>query len=219
MTLLLPTFAVSQRLSERLLELKRQTEKGPVRFDELLLRLQGNAYLLLLLLLALPFVTPIPLSGLSTPFGLAIAAISLRLSFGRKPWLPGFLAKKEVPRGFFGKVLAVSSRLVSWLEAFLKPRWAWLFSRSAFVSVHALLVFASSLLLMLPLPIPFSNMFPAWVILFIVGGLLAKDGVAIMLGYATALACAGYFVFLGGAARQLLKSLTASGGWSGFFGG
>lgn len=205
MTHLLTAADPPSKLSERLRSLRKQTDEGPVRFDELMLRLQGNAYILLLILLSLPFVTPIPLPGLSTPFGIAIAAIAARLALGWKPWLPGALRGKEIPRGLFGRILSVSSRVVTWLEAFLRPRWSWLFSRRLLLSCHALLAFCAALLLMLPLPIPFSNMFPAWIVLFVAGGLLERDGLAILLGYATAVVCGAYFVFLGGAAQQLLK--------------
>src|SRR5262245_40843190 len=75
-----------------------------VTLREVLVALQGRAYLLLVLLLALPFITPIPLPGLSTPFGLAIALVAARLAAGQRPWLPKKLQRKELPPGFFGRV-------------------------------------------------------------------------------------------------------------------
>ena len=71
-----------RRLSEELADLRTRFTEQPVTLREVILVLRGRAYLLLLILLALPFCTPVPLPRLSTPFGLAIALISLRLALG-----------------------------------------------------------------------------------------------------------------------------------------
>jgi hypothetical protein len=42
----------------------------------------------LLLLIGLPFLTPVPLPGFSTPFGFLVLLIGARLALGRQPWLP-----------------------------------------------------------------------------------------------------------------------------------
>ena len=73
---------VSRKLSEELADLRFRLTEQPVTLREVILVLRGRAYLLLVILLALPFCTPVPLPGLSTPFGLAIALISLRLALG-----------------------------------------------------------------------------------------------------------------------------------------
>ena len=61
---------------------------------------QGRGFDLLLVLICLPFLTPIPLLGLSTPFGLVVFLIGARLAFGRHPWLPRRLLERELPSGF-----------------------------------------------------------------------------------------------------------------------
>ena len=60
-----------RKLSEELAELRMRAGERAVTLREVLYVLGGRGYLLLVLLLALPFITPIPLPGLSTPFGLA----------------------------------------------------------------------------------------------------------------------------------------------------
>jgi len=67
----------------------------------------------------------------------------------------------------------------------------------------------AALALLLPLPIPFTNSFPAWTILLLAGGLLERDGIAILLGYVVAAAGVLYFMFLGGAAAELVEALVA----------
>ncbi len=196
-----------RKLSEELAELRGRFALKPVTLREVIYTLRGRAYVLLLLLLALPFITPIPLPGLSTPFGLAIAFIALRLTLGQRPWLPMKLQRKELPAGFFVKVFAVAAKVLAFLEKFLRPRLTALSDSPLLLRLHALFIFVAALSLLLPLPIPFTNSFPAWAILLIAAGMLERDGLFILMGYAVFAAGVAYFVLLGEAAERLMKSL------------
>jgi hypothetical protein len=194
------------KLSEEMAALQQRYAERPVKLGELIVELKGRAYSLLLIFLALPFVTPIPLPGLSTPFGLAIAIIALRLSLGQAPWLPQSLQGKEIPAGFFGKVFSVATRVIRFMERFMKPRWTVFFSSGLIIRLHAFLMVVAAAVLLLPLPIPFTNSFPAWVIVLVAGGLLERDGLAVMLGYLVFASGVLYFVFLGEVAEHLMRS-------------
>jgi hypothetical protein len=196
-----------QKLSEEMAALQQRYAYRTVKLGVLIEDLQGRAYTLLLIFLALPFVTPIPLPGLSTPFGLAIAIIALRLSLGQEPWLPRKLHEKNIPPGLFGKVFTVAARIIRFLERFIKPRWTLLFSSSLIIRLHAFIMFIAAAVLLLPLPIPFTNTFPAWVIIFVASGLLERDGLAVILGYLVFALGVLYFAFLGEAASHLMERL------------
>ena len=202
-----------RKLSEELAELRERFALRPVTLREVIYTLRGRAYHLLLILLALPFITPIPLPGLSTPFGLPIAFIALRLTLGQRPWLPMKLQRKELPPGFFAKVFTVAAGVIRILEKLLRPRLAPLTGSTLLLQLHALVLLLAALTLLLPLPIPFTNSFPAWAILLLAGGLLERDGVAILLGYLVFVAGVFYFIFLGGAAAQAVTALRQ---WLGF---
>lgn len=204
-----PPLPPPRRLSEELADLHARASEQAVTLRMVIYRLRGRGYLLLVLLLALPFLTPIPLPGLSTPFGLAIAAIALRLALGRRPWLSKKLQRKTLPPGFFGRLLAVAERILRFLEKFLRPRLAPLTGTHLLNRLHALLMLVAALALLLPLPIPFTNSFPAWTILLLAGGLLERDGVAVLLGYVVFAAGVLYFIVLGEAAAQLVEALLA----------
>lgn len=163
--------------------------------------------MLLVLLLALPFITPIPLPGLSTPFGLAIAAIALRLSLGQRPWLPMKFQRKQLPAGFFRKLFGVAERVLGFFEKFLRPRVTWVTDTPLLAQLHALLMLLAAVVLLLPLPIPFTNSFPAWTILLVAAGLLERDGLFILAGYVVFIAGVCYFVFLGEATAALLHEI------------
>jgi hypothetical protein len=200
---------VPKKLSEEVAGLRDRFAAGPLTLGDAVAVLQGRAWTLVLILLALPFITPIPLPLLSTPFGLTIALIALRLMLGQKPWLPERLLAKPLPPGFFGAVLKFSGRVLRVLEKFLKPRLSWLAETPALIRVHAGMVLVAALVLLLPLPVPFTNAFPAWVILLIAGGLLERDGVAITLGYTVGAGGVAFFYFLGEAAVKLVEMLKA----------
>ncbi len=169
--------------SEELANLRREFAEHAVTLRAVLLALRGRAYMLLVILLTLPFLQPVPVPGLSTPFGLAIGLIALRLALGQRPWLPKSIQRREVPAGFFPKVIGLAERLVRVLERFLRPRCLVLTESGVLRQMHAVVILAAALILLLPLPIPFSNNLPAWAILLVAAGLLERDGWFITLGY------------------------------------
>lgn len=195
------------KLSEELANLRLRAGERAITLREVIYNLGGRAYMLLVLLLALPFITPIPIPGLSTPFGLAIALIALRLSLGQRPLLPKNLQRKELPAGFIGKVFTVAEKILRFLEKFLRPRLAVLTDTPLLRQLHAVLMLLAALALLLPLPIPFTNSFPAWAILLIAAGLLERDGIFILAGYLVFVAGVFYFVFLGEATAHLLREM------------
>lgn len=195
----------TKKLSEELADLRVRAGERAVTLREVIYVLGGRAYMVLVLLLALPFVTPIPIPGLSTPFGLAIALIALRLSLGQRPWLSKKLQRKELPAGFIGKVFTVAEKVLRFLERFLRPRLTVLTDTPFLRQLHALLMLTAALALLLPLPIPFTNSFPAWAILLLAAGLLERDGAFILAGYVVFALGVLYFVFLGEATAHLLQ--------------
>lgn len=197
------------RLSEAVGALAARFAETTLTLGEVIDALKGRAWTLVIMLLALPFCTPIPLPFVSTPFGLAIALISLRLALGQRPWLPRRLLAKPLPRGFFGRLLVVSQKILRVLEKLLRPRLAWLTESAALTRLHAVTMCACACVLLLPLPIPFSNVFPAAAILLLAGGLLERDGLAIVAAYALVAAGVVFFYFLGEGAAHLLDWLKA----------
>lgn len=175
----------------------REFEVETVTLREVLGLLRGRGYVLLTMLLALPFCTPIPLPGLSTPLGLIIGFIGARLALGAKPWLPARLLDTRLPPETFRRVFAATRRLILGFERLLRPRLVWLTSTPWRERVHAVTIVFCAALLLLPLPVPFSNTLPAWSILLIAGGLLERDGAFLLAGHVMALVAAAFFAVLG----------------------
>jgi len=196
-----------QKLSVELARLRDRLGNRPVTLREVIATLRGRAYVLVVILFSLPFVTPIPLPGLSTPLGLVIAFIALRQSLGLRPWLPKSWQRRELPAGFFKKTFTVAGRVIGWLERLLRPRFAWVTGPALAQQAHAFIILVCAIILLLPLPIPFSNTFPAWAILLIAAGNLERDGLFILLGYAAFVLGSLYILLLGAAAQKVSISL------------
>lgn len=180
-----------RRLSEVIERLIAEFHTRAVTLREVIVVLEGRAYNLLMLLLALPFLLPLPLPGLSTLLGSVIAVIALRLTLGQKPWLPKRLLDRELPPKFFPTLLGGARRVLRFLEVMLKPRMLWLTGSALIRQLHAFVILLASLVLLLPLP-PGTNFPPALCIVVMAGGLLERDGRFILGGY-VALAFNGVF--------------------------
>jgi hypothetical protein len=198
-----PAIKLSEEM--RLLQVRSQTEEITVR--TVIVALGARAYSLLLILLALPFITPIPLPGLSTPFGLAISLIAFRLALGQRPWLAKTFQRRVLPTRFFDQLMRLAGKVIVGLEKLLRPRLAILTEYGWQRQIHACLMLLSGLALLLPLPIPFTNSFPAWVVLLMAGGLLERDGVFVTAAYAVFAAGILYVVLLGEAAAKLMERI------------
>jgi hypothetical protein len=187
------TVAGRRRLSDELDLILREFDVETVTLREVVGVLHGRGYVLLVMLLALPFCTPVPLPGLSTPLGLVIALIGVRLSLGEKPWLPARLLDTRLPPTAFRKVFAVTRKLVLTFERLLRPRLLWVTASARLEQLHAVPIVLCAVMLLLPLPVPLSNVIPAWAVLLLAGGLLERDGAFIIAGYVSTLAAGAFF--------------------------
>ena len=155
---------------------------APVLMRDLLDVAQDRGFHLMLLLIALPFVGPVPLPGFSIPFGLVVAVLGSALVFGHQPWLPRRFLQLELPPRFLRKLLLGTARIMEFIERFLRPRWGFVASNAVFTKVAGLFIAASGLFLMLPLPLPLSNSLPAWTVIFLAAGALGRDGLFFFIG-------------------------------------
>ena len=202
-------FAQTRRpkFSKELQDLAQQFADRPARLSELLGATQGRGFDVLLLLIGLPFLTPIPLPGLSTPFGFVVLVIGARLALGRRPWLPGKLLRRELPARFIARVLATASRAVRWLEVLLRPRLDFLHAQWIYRRVAGTLIMLSGLVLLLPLPIPLTNSFPALTVVLLAAGSIERDGLFFLAGCGSFLATLSYFALLAFGGAHLIDNL------------
>jgi len=195
--LLVPNVPTPPKLSEELGTIMRHFEVEVVTLREVMSVLKGRGYVLLMLLLSLPFATPLPLPGVSTPLGLLIALIAARLALEKHPWIPARMLDAPLSGKLYLRLFAAATRIIRAIEYFLRPRMAWLTSTRIHLQVHALAIVISSAMLLLPIPLPFSNTLPAWSVLLVSAGLLERDGLFILGGYLFLVLAAGYMFLVG----------------------
>lgn len=186
----------SRKLSEELHFLAEEFKQHAVELQEVIDVLQERAYTLLIIVLALPFCTPIPLPGLSTPLGLVITLTAGTFALGRAPSLPQRLLHTRLPPRFFRTLLEVTSKAIRFVERQLAPRWLWLTGTPALIRLHAAVICVAALALLIPAPLPFSNTLPAWGIVLATTGVMQRDGLAILAGYIFTAVGVAYFVLV-----------------------
>jgi hypothetical protein len=170
------------RLSADLEAVRSESAGKPLTVEELQSALKGRGVAMLLLLLSLPFCF-IPVPGLSTPFGIAVLLMGIRIAFGQKPWLPKLIRQRSISPSRLVKVLTGGIRFARIMEKIVKPRMQFLHRWPGALNLIGVGIASGGLLLLLPLPIPFSNMGPAWAVVFLTAGMMERDGVLVLLGH------------------------------------
>jgi len=143
---------------------------------------QGRTLNILIIILALPFLLPVPLPFLSTPFGVVIAMTGMCIAIRRKPSVPVRFAHKQLPAGFLPKLLGAAGHITKWLEKLSRPRWVSPANLRIFHRLTGALIAFAGLLLLLPIPVPLTNLFPASAVLLLATAGLRRDGLCFLGG-------------------------------------
>lgn len=200
-----PATCMHEPLSHKLAQIV-ESNKGAegVSINQLLEQTGGRGFYLVIILLALPFIVPVSLPGVSTLLGLSIALLSLRLALGRKARLPKFMGDRKLSPEAQRRVLTGSVKFLRFLERLVKPRRTpWMTTRPARF-VNALLMAFMGLLLALPFPPlpPLTNSLPCYTIILLAASMMEEDGVTIWIAYAVALGTVFYLGFIAGAIQK-----------------
>jgi hypothetical protein len=170
-------------LSQVLRDIARSVPVEGLTIRELLERLGERGLLLLAMVLTVPFLLPVSIPGASTPFGLIIALIGVGVITNRPPWLPDRLMRRRLSAEQVVSVLERGARLCARVEKLIHPRLFLLTHPATLGRINGVLLVLSALLLMVPLPLPFSNTLPAYGVLFLAAGNLERDGYLVVAGY------------------------------------
>lgn len=181
-------------LEEDILLLQNKGKDTALTIGEILDILSEKGQLLIILFFSLPFCQPIQIPGLSTPFGIAIAFIGLRMAFGKYVWLPERILSQSITPQTLKKITDKILWLLKKTDRWIHPRLNYLCSHPASLVFNGILLAILGIMLALPLPVPLSNLMAAWSILLIGLGLLKDDGVFILIGYIVSLITFGSFV-------------------------
>ena len=183
-------------LSENLAHILERAAGQPLTIRVILEVLHGRGFNLLLVFFCLPFCLPVSIPGLSTPFGLAILVLGARIALRREPWLPQRVMDFAIRHDLLERTVKFGVKVATQVEKIVRPRARVLAAAPALMSFNGVVVVISALALMVPMPLPLANFFPAWSIMLLALGMMEEDGASIVAGYVLCLVSWGYFVVL-----------------------
>jgi hypothetical protein len=154
-----------------------------------------EGHYLTMLFMILPFLQPIPLFGLSTPFGILIAMVAYFAYLKKPAVLPAKWAAKTLPAKTVLQIAETSERVFEKIAKIVHPRLPKLFNEP-FRTISFILIVVNALLMSLPLPVPFSNSVPAWMIAINVLANLEEDGILVLISYLISLVSFIFFIGL-----------------------
>lgn len=206
-----------RRISAILDDLLEQIDGEHVTLDRLIEPLHERAFGLVMLIFILPNCLPMPgIPFVSTLTGIPIMALAGQLIAGRhSPFLPAWLARKQMRRAAVARAWARIRPAILWLERLVGPRYGVMTSWRMEQAMGGMI---GLLALILAMPIFGGNLLPAWGVLLMALAIVERDGLVALAGWAMALvaliwtAVLLYFgtqllMFLWAHAREWLNSL------------
>ncbi len=183
---------VKPRLKDALKNYLEKIQGQEVDVRSLINAFGEKGYPALLVVIGVPFCFPLQIPGFSTPFGLLLAYMGIRISLRKKIHCPGILNRK-ISYAACKKIIESTVYLLEKAEKFVKPRFSFLSTNSWLHVLHGILIFFLGLTLALPLPIPLTNILVAAPIVFLGLGLLEDDGLFVIVGYFFSFIAIGFF--------------------------
>ena len=168
-----------------------------LRFADLLAGLGRRAFGMMLFVASLPAFIPVPgvAGAISGPL---CALVGLQLLVGlRRPWLPGFIARRGPKRASLVKFDNMLSPWLARLERLVRPRMTQVLDHRVAAMFTGLLL--SVLGLLLALPIPFTNYLFGGLLLAYAFALLERDGLLMLLCWIAGVVAIAVFGVLSGA--------------------
>jgi hypothetical protein len=195
---LVGTANVPESISDALRHLLREADGRPLMIREMVEILHGRGLQFVVILLCLPFLTPVTIPGISMPFGLAIAVCGLRIAFGHKPWLPAFILNRRISYSVLEKMVHFGCKIYDKVEKVVRPRLEFFLAGPGMGMLTGLAIALSGVFLSLPIPPPFplTNTIPGFAIIFLSLGLMERDGWLILGGYALTVISAIYVTLI-----------------------
>jgi hypothetical protein len=191
--------AATERISDALRRVLREANGQAMTVREMVKILHGRGLQFVVILLCLPFLAPVTIPGISMPFGLAIALSGLRIAFGHRPWLPEFILNHRISFPVLEKMVHFGCAIYEKVEKVIRSRLYVLLDGPGMGMLIGLAIALSGVFLSLPIPPPFplTNTIPGFAIICLSLGLMERDGVLILCGYALTVIAAIYVGLIG----------------------
>lgn len=168
--------------SDVLLELVRAFPRERISIQDLIDGLGDRSWGFALLLFGLLSAIAI-IPGLATVTAIPLLFFGIQMLFGYPtPWLPRFIAKRDLARADLEAVLVRGKPFMTWIERICRPRLTFLIG-GAGDRLLGLLVFV--LAVVIALPGPGTNFPPGMAIVFMSIAIIERDGLMLLAGLIT----------------------------------
>ena len=171
-------------------------DERPTYRNEGIRTLLESAFGVFLFVAILPSFIPIPGMGGAVSGPLVILIGLQMLCCLRRPWLPGFIARRGPRRSTMHRFLDRIDRPLRRLDKMLTPRLPQLLTPLPAHAFSGLLLVLLGILL--SLPIPFTNFLFGFQLLLFALALLERDGALMLFNWIAALAAIAFFGFSSG---------------------
>ncbi len=163
----LPTSAILQ-------DLLAEAEGETITLEWIVAHLRDRSFGIVMLIIALVGLVP----GIATVAGLLLAAPAIQMILAhRGPVLPRVIARREVSREGFERLVLRLIPVLQWMERFVRPRWSTPFESTKRLVGGVILLLCVTLLA----PIPFSHVLPLLAVMLLAFAFLEEDGVCLVV--------------------------------------
>jgi len=160
-----------------------EAKTRPLTIGEAIDSIDEAAYAFISVILALPFLQPIPLGPLTVIGGLTFAALGWQLLQGNEsPVLPQRLRQVAMTETVWRILIKVCLNILGVCRRFTKPRMTHLVTGRKGQKLGGFILLAAGLLMAIPFGVlPFNNTLPALAILFYGFAELEDDGLMVVI--------------------------------------
>ncbi|MEE2878191.1 MAG: exopolysaccharide biosynthesis protein [Pseudomonadota bacterium] len=142
-------------------------------------RLDERAFGAALFILALPCCVPF-LYGVPQVVSLPMMALAGQMAAGREePWLPNKFGARMIDKKGLTRTATGGRKWFGWLEKIARPRLTFIMGRKGERIIGLFLVFFCASILV---PLPSTNTVPGIGVAIVAFGLMARDGILVLLG-------------------------------------
>lgn len=184
----MPVARSAQNLSGLLKELRAvRHDSQEIRVADILGRLGTRSFGPLLLLAALPTLTPIstiPGVAIVGAVIVALAAGQLLLGFERL-WLPNWLLQQQLGRATLERALRWIGPVTSLVDRLVRPRWSVMLERPGLAAIAVCCLMLTVVMFPLQL-VPFTSGIPSFPVALFGLALIARDGLLALIGFVSA---------------------------------
>jgi hypothetical protein len=176
----------STKVSTIFRRIGQKDKESSTEISELLTDFQENSFLITMIFFALFIAIPLPYPpGFTTIMGIPLLILSLQMLFRyKRVFLPSRINNYTISNDLLIKISDKILPILKFTEKYIKPRFK--FTKSVYCEQFVgLISLICSIAIIIPLPL--TNSIPALGIIIMSLGLLNRDGLTILIGFATSI--------------------------------